>query len=435
MKQELDRQMDSLLRGTRGGGAGRARASEHLTPDELNAYAENALPSHARAHYAAHLADCTDCRRVVTALALAAQPEPALEEKASLAAAAAGAHAAGAGWLSRLAAFFSPRVLAYAAPVLAVAIVGALAVVVLRGRGEREGNSTQQVAQQPAASDVKRPESIVAEPQPASPQANTTAAPGAGGGPANLSVAPGVGAGVGHAGPAPAADETTATPADAPRELKQAEAAPAQQPKDFTTDGVSETAVVTMPKAGPPQKAANEPPPATAAAPAPIARDELAKEDDATARAPKTEVESAKRAGEDQRQLNDRADLDENRTAARARPARRGSGGEADRGRANERNVAGLSTLSKRKGEDREEQNAPPPASSASRYAAGHEFRRRGDEWVDVDYRPSMATSNYRRGSESFRALVDDHPIIGRIAAEIPGPFVFVIGDRAYRIQ
>src|SRR5918993_3142198 len=82
MKQEFDKQLDSLLRGTRGAGeARRAAAAEHLSPDELSAYAENALPPAARALYTAHLADCPDCRRVVTAVALASGAEAAREAR------------------------------------------------------------------------------------------------------------------------------------------------------------------------------------------------------------------------------------------------------------------------------------------------------------------------------------------------------------------
>lgn len=38
---------------------------QHLSPDQLSAFAENALPEHERLSALAHLADCPDCRRVV----------------------------------------------------------------------------------------------------------------------------------------------------------------------------------------------------------------------------------------------------------------------------------------------------------------------------------------------------------------------------------
>ena len=77
MKTDFDREMDSLLRAqarrdsaalTEPGGASSlplqddrasaAQLSAHLDADELNAYAENALPVSTRTLYAAHLADC-----------------------------------------------------------------------------------------------------------------------------------------------------------------------------------------------------------------------------------------------------------------------------------------------------------------------------------------------------------------------------------------
>jgi hypothetical protein len=40
-----------------------------------------------------------------------------------------------------------------------------------------------------------------------------------------------------------------------------------------------------------------------------------------------------------------------------------------------------------------------------------------------------------RRGSEEFRALVADIPELGRIAEQIGGEVIAVIGNRAYRIR
>jgi hypothetical protein len=70
-----------------------------------------------------------------------------------------------------------------------------------------------------------------------------------------------------------------------------------------------------------------------------------------------------------------------------------------------------------------------------TRAAAGHRFRREGSAWVDVNYRPSMASTGVRRGSEAFRALVADIPVIGRVAGQLGGEVVVVVGGRAYRIR
>lgn len=70
-----------------------------------------------------------------------------------------------------------------------------------------------------------------------------------------------------------------------------------------------------------------------------------------------------------------------------------------------------------------------------TREAAGHRFRREGSAWVDVKYKSSMPSTGVRRGTEAFRALVADVPVIGRIAEQMPGEFVVVVSGRAYRIR
>ena len=66
-----DTQIDVLLRRH----AERARSNsaiEHLDADELNAFAEGSLPVAARSRCVSHLADCDDCRRLVSQLAIGA---------------------------------------------------------------------------------------------------------------------------------------------------------------------------------------------------------------------------------------------------------------------------------------------------------------------------------------------------------------------------
>ena len=73
-----DAQIDLLLRRL-SRKAGESPASEvgshkelHLDVDELNAFAEGALPAAARARYVSHLADCNNCRKLATQLTMAA---------------------------------------------------------------------------------------------------------------------------------------------------------------------------------------------------------------------------------------------------------------------------------------------------------------------------------------------------------------------------
>jgi hypothetical protein len=67
--------------------------------------------------------------------------------------------------------------------------------------------------------------------------------------------------------------------------------------------------------------------------------------------------------------------------------------------------------------------------------AAGHRFRREGSAWVDVNYKPTMRSTGVRRGTEPFRALVADVPVVGRVAAAIDGEVIVVVRGHAYRIR
>src|SRR5262245_16090981 len=64
-----DKQIDVLLR-RYAKAAPSASASGHLDADELSAFAEGALPGPTRARYLSHLADCDDCRKQASSLAI-----------------------------------------------------------------------------------------------------------------------------------------------------------------------------------------------------------------------------------------------------------------------------------------------------------------------------------------------------------------------------
>ena len=87
-----------------------------------------------------------------------------------------------------------------------------------------------------------------------------------------------------------------------------------------------------------------------------------------------------------------------------------------------------------RQAEKKADEDAPA-RDGDTRTAAGHRFRREGNAWVDVNYKPSMPSTGVRRGTEAFRALVADVPVVGRVAEAIGGEVVVVVGGRAYRIR
>src|SRR6058998_3754842 len=102
-----DPQIDVLLR--RHAERARSKAAiEHLDADELNAFAEGSLPVAARSRFVSHLADCDDCRRLVSQLAISAGAVAKAETSGAPA-------TADVSWLEKLGVFFRPPALRYAA--------------------------------------------------------------------------------------------------------------------------------------------------------------------------------------------------------------------------------------------------------------------------------------------------------------------------------
>src|SRR6266705_3714648 len=64
-----DEQIDLLMR-RHARSAKHTTTTDHLDADEMNTFAEGALPPVARARYVSHLADCDQCRQQVAQLAL-----------------------------------------------------------------------------------------------------------------------------------------------------------------------------------------------------------------------------------------------------------------------------------------------------------------------------------------------------------------------------
>lgn len=429
MKQEFDKEIDSLLRGA----SARARAtssashaSAHLATDELSAYAENALPPAARARYTAHIADCDQCRRIVAGIAIAAGAEVFPEERRAAAATVSEVQPAAtpttpAGFGAWLAALLSPGVLRFALPVLAVAIVGVLGLVVMQRRGGR--NDATQVAQQSPAETTNN--ASITRPEQTSVPANVSAVPDA-----NLQTEAASNSKTDaerSAGERPVTGPATPESKEAEADLRalSKSAEDAAPPTEAAAVVKDETKSVTQ------SMVTNLPAPATAA-PKVAAQREVARleprqdtQEGARKAAPENEkreeAELAKRSDDDEFQPRDR----------KSGPSRNMERNVGRKNKAGETEPKG----------DYSTRRAGPGLGGASntvearRNVAGHEFRRRGDEWVDVNYRDSMAVSHYRRDTEGFRALVADVPEIGRIAEQLQGAVVVVARGRAYRIQ
>src|ERR1700754_3045236 len=142
MKQENYNEMDVLLRRLSRRESGDARDAEsvdlnsiHLDADELNAFAENALPASARARYTEHFAGCSSCRKLVVKLSSAAgvvahQPEVVPTVEAS--------------WLKKFfSSLLSPLTLRYAIPVVAAIGFLGLGYLVIQQKSAQKDSLAQ----------------------------------------------------------------------------------------------------------------------------------------------------------------------------------------------------------------------------------------------------------------------------------------------------
>ena len=396
MKQSEHNEIDSLLRhlarsegSVRAGSAKSIRAEPglHLDADELSSYAEGALPPATRARYTSHLADCDDCRQMIVQLSLASGV--VIKEDSG-----AQGPAARSNWKKILAAFFSPAVLRYAMPALAVVVVAFAFFAYQRQQREshfealnrqpdvptatqtKEGGGAQQSAgdtyTQPGreARKVERPQSDAVKPMADEETGKRDSGNDKKAGDASTSVSS-AGAGV-------AANETKAK--DQARE-KSVESQPAYAPES------------------PPPPAAKPQPAVSNVEKAPV----KAKEESAEARdapADRTEADQSK------------GNVGSTMRGPAAKPA-------ATRGKSGE-----PATAAGRSDDEVE-----------TRTLSGRRFQRRNGAWVDSAYNSSGATTNVARGSEQYRALVADEPEIAAIANQLSGEVFLVWKGHSYHIQ
>lgn len=430
MKFEADTELDRLLRrharrkavsassapepAVNDDGAGGA----HLDADELNAYAEGALPASARMRYMTHLADCDECRGLVTKLTLAAN----VATEPSAHATPAATVPASRSWREWLAALFAPAVLRYAVPALVLLAVVAVAFIATREQkpsdlvAQNEERQTNTALKEQAHSDDRQAPAATANTNTTTiydrSQNSNAPAIASNTAPATTTVAP--------------AQERQKEEAAATPDLlaAQNEPKPANQPT--VSDGVFGKQTETTTESAKVAKA--QPPPA---APAPVMKSP-AEEDKGgevvTTQKRSDESEKNKSAGpasiagsssgvfnsvEDRAQSNSRGRVASGRRENPARKSRPASPQDT-------RDSAGS--------DDKDESMAE------TRSAGGRQFRKQGGAWVDTAYNASRGAVNVARGSEQYRALVADEPGIGSIANQLGGTVIVVWKNRAYRI-
>ena len=413
-----DSQIDVLLRRH----AGRVRSghpTEHLDADELNAFAEGALPAAARSRYMSHLADCDDCRKVASQLAISSGAIVAAEAEST-------ADQQGYSWWKRISAFFSPLTLRYAA--FAVVLVTVLGGVVLITRRSREtnfvarnesGKGAQVSAVKPA--DSAPPSGLIQA------ERDNSNRPGAA-----FSVTP----------------SQTINKQDA---SKVAENPP---PKPGEETMKVDTPVVAAKKAAEPYSSPSyaPPPPVETERAQSAPREAQVLPGNETSGQRKSEssadmysvdkhkVLDRSRAGELAK--DSRAEDDNKRVGVNQAPASQASNrGGSDEKAAPRRDVDSLARARNAK-EGRSQTTTAQSAGAETREAAeatpetrsagGRKFRRQGNAWVDSKFKASMTLKSISRGSSEFDALDSG---IRSIAQQISGEVIVVWKGKAYSIR
>lgn len=402
MKETENNQIDLLLRSLAKREGSRSMspssnssieaAGNHLDADELNAFAEQALPPATRARYMTHLVDCIRCRKIVGDLSAAAglpvPPVTHAEPKASF-------------W-QRLGLLLSPQVLRYAVPALAILAVISVGVLTLRQQSPTEFVAKNQETQAPP----------VAVTQTNLPDNSTTPAPAAG-----ISMSPRkVPDAAAARTDAPAKDGETsaaatgaaAKSADAVSPISKSDVGREAPKPVITTDGQ----LAKQPPFAPEPAA-----PGAAARPQNAAPSESAKNEAIAKQKEQTEAGvAAARDANNERATQDK-DVSDTRSRKAAALGRGGAG------------------IMRRDAPRQEAEEKRGDEYSETRAVEGRRFRKRGNAWIDTAYDDSRPTMTVVRGSEQYRALVADEPAIRSIAEKLSGEVVLIWKGRAYRIR
>ncbi len=409
MKQDKNNEIDLLLRSLARGerrespldtgkvsARGDGSLSDHLDADELSSFAEGVVPAPARARYISHLADCENCRGAVITLT---QASGAAVKSETL------KKQTGAGFWHNLASVFSPPVLRYAVPALALTAV--IAISFIGWRQQRRPNLVVQNerinSETTTPANLQPSESQVAQPN-IEEQAKTRTGAESPLVVDSIKDKKSSQNEVGSLAQVPAA--TTDTNAPLSPSLK--DSAP---PNPSYSAGRSRPVFAPEPQAAPPppKPALNEGDKIDA-----FKKEEVAKR----------ELQTPPREQEKNQPRDEAGRHGPSRSNTVVTGNRQADGLMTERGEAKAKSRRD-SDDARKAGDDEGE----------TRTVSGKRFRRQGNAWVDTAYDSSRGTTNVPRGSEQFRALVADEPGIRTIAEKLKGLIIVVWNGRAYRIQ
>lgn len=374
MKQGTNNEIDLLLRRLGRRADAELRPDEnHLDADELSSYAEDALPSAARARYTEHIADCSRCRELVVQLSSSVGLVNAEE-----------AVTAPSGVKAFLASLFSPMVLRYAVPALGVLVVMLIGFAVVRRN--------------------RAPESVVQLKEPE--RSITFAIP---------NQSPDLERGFYD-------KQTAATPAaETPTRGDTSSATqPAPPPNAAPVVTLNAETKPAAPEATPQQQpAANEAPPAPKVT--------------ATGDASETvRVEAKKETIENRSVVDSPREKSAELAKANKRQAEETETAQADSIKSKTGTFSGLRPASRARAGVA---SADKDDAAETRSVAGRNFRKQRGIWIDTAYESSNSPTTLARGSEQFRAFVADEPAIKTIADQLDGEIIVVWKGRAYRIR
>jgi len=399
MKEAKNNEIDLMLRSLarrkqgasadhslEGGASAVTQGQQHLDADELNSYAENALPASARARYTEHLADCSMCRKVAAQLNLAwgASLHPSAAEKWKP-----------SGLRKFLSVIFSAPVMRFAVPAFALIAIMAVALIVNRQQSRRElVASNEPSARSPVSQnqELKVSDSGVTSPEKRPAESGRMLHDSA---PTNTAVAQ-------------------------EREQAKAENKPRVEDSQKTVkEPVSEerSSDVKAPPATAPTSAAE---PAT---PKELAANEVSETRDLAKQ--KRQPEVAGQVGGSKKEADEPHKGDQV-AANQATPKKTENLPVSRTG------VQGLITTDSGR-RARAEKSGKDKAET--RLVAGHRFLKEGSGWVDAAYDSSRPTVTLTRGSEQYRALVADEPEIRTMAEQLDGQIIIAWKGRTYKIR
>lgn len=354
----------------------------HLDADELNAYAENALPGALRARYTEHLTECTSCRKIVTQLSLAsAVVVPGRVEEAKPSA-----------LKTFLAGLLSPSVFRYAIPAMAILVVVTIAWFAV----QRQAPSPSEVAQK-VSSGSNAP--------PTQAELNTNAS--------SDNAQPNL-----LSNTREQRSRAGEKAADARPEAQEAE------PKEAEEKKLAATAADDLRNRQDLKRDQPQPPVAApAGAGATVEVRESPKPDAAAAR--RAEVAQKKESDADKNKVMTEP---QDRVSTQSAPPPKSPATRS----ANKRAISVGSETTR--SVLRENTAKDESEGTEVRTVGGHRFHKKGEVWVDSQY-SSQPITNVSRGSEQYRALVADEPGIRSIAEQLKSEFIVVWNGRAYRIR